>query len=603
MQTNQFGEAISSIPGIVDKYLDHRMNEAVKVAVRIQSDRLRDEAQAENEDFLKKLDENIQKIIKDQVKEQVKTSHAVADELSELEPKKIQFDKIESTISLIPGIIDKYLDHQMNEAMKVAVRLQSDRFQDKAQVENEKFLNKLNGYIQKIIKEQVKEQVKVQVTKILPKIEKTVNEQVEAEVLTRSSNSSKTSHVVAVNLYELELKKILINKMVSNKSIYRLDEQKNLYKALVDAYECEKLILDTYGDTVTLKRRQDDEDKDKEPFVGSNRGSNRRRARKEPAFDHRLKTLETKFLKFMQTNQFAKAISLIPGIVDKYLDHRMNEAVKIIKEQVKEQVKVQVSKILPMIENTVNEQLKAKVLTRSSNSSKTSHAVATNLSELEPKKILIDKIESNKSIHRSDDQNNPYKALVDAYECDKLILDTCGDTVTLKRHQDDEDKDEEPSAESNRESKRRRAGKEPESTKNEEFLNKLDENIQKIIKEQVKEQVKTSHAVAINLSELELKKILIDKMVSNKSIYRLDEQKNLYKPLVDAYECEKLILDTYGDTVTLKRCRDDKDKDKNPSLDQTGGPREEEPEKNQRQPVHQRKRHLIQAKEQAKNQR
>nr|GEY40172.1 hypothetical protein [Tanacetum cinerariifolium] len=90
-----------------------------------------------------------------------------------------------------------------------------------------------------------KERVKAQVSKILPKIEKTVNEQLEAEVLTRSSNSSKTSHAVAANLSELELKKILIDKMESNK-------------------------------------RQDDKDKEEEPFAGSNRGSKRRKAGKEP---------------------------------------------------------------------------------------------------------------------------------------------------------------------------------------------------------------------------------------------------------------------------------------------------------------------------------
>nr|GEV31634.1 hypothetical protein [Tanacetum cinerariifolium] len=84
--------------------------------------------------------------------------------------------------------------------------------------------------------EQVKEQVKVQVSKILPNIKTTVNEQLEAEVLTRSSNSSNTSYTVAADLSELELKKILIKKMESNKSIYRSDEQRNLYKALVDAY-------------------------------------------------------------------------------------------------------------------------------------------------------------------------------------------------------------------------------------------------------------------------------------------------------------------------------------------------------------------------------
>nr|GEX37687.1 hypothetical protein [Tanacetum cinerariifolium] len=99
--------------------------------------------------------------------------------------------------------------------------------------------------------------------------------------------------------------------------------------------------------------------------------------------------------------------------------------------------------------------------------------------------------------------------------------------------------------------------REEAQAENEDFLKKLDENIQKIIKEQVKKQVKTSYDVAADLSELELKKILIEKMESNKSIHRSDEQRNLYKALVDAYECDKIILYIYGDTVTLKRRRDD----------------------------------------------
>ncbi|GJZ90264.1 hypothetical protein Tco_0662191 [Tanacetum coccineum] len=180
-------------------------------------------------------------------------------------------------------------------------------------------------------------------------------------------------------------------------------------------------------------------------------------------FDHRLKTLETDFSEFKQTNQFAKAVSSILGIVDAYLANKMHETVKTA-DQVKEQVKAQVSKILPKIEKTVNEQLKAEVMTRLSTESKTSLTIAANLSELELKKIIIEKMESNKSIHISDEQKNLYKALVDAYESDKLILDTYGDTVSFKRHQDDEDKDEEPSAGSNWGSKRRRARKELEST-------------------------------------------------------------------------------------------------------------------------------------------
>nr|GEV19331.1 hypothetical protein [Tanacetum cinerariifolium] len=181
-------------------------------------------------------------------------------------------------------------------------------------------------------------------------------------------------------------------------------------------------------------------------------------------FDHRLKTLEDKFFEFIQTNQFAGAVTSIPGIIQRYMDQQMNEAVKIIKEQVKEQVKVQVSKILPRIEQTVNEKLEAEVLTRSSNSSKTSYAVAADLSEMDLKKIIIEKMEGNKYIHRSNEQTNLYKALVEAYESDKIILDTYGDTVTLKRRRDDDaDKDEEPSAGSDRGSKRRREGKDPES--------------------------------------------------------------------------------------------------------------------------------------------
>nr|GEZ69301.1 hypothetical protein [Tanacetum cinerariifolium] len=92
------------------------------------------------------------------------------------------------------------------------------------------------------------------------------------------------------------------------------------------------------------------------------------------------------------SSHFAGAVSAIPEIVQRYMDQRMNEALKIIKEQVKEQVKVQVSKILPTIEQTVNEQLEAEVLTRSSNSSKTTYAIAADLSEMELKKILIEDV-------------------------------------------------------------------------------------------------------------------------------------------------------------------------------------------------------------------
>nr|GEW86694.1 hypothetical protein [Tanacetum cinerariifolium] len=139
------------------------------------------------------------------------------------------------------------------------------KLRDEARAENKEFLKNLDENIQKIIKEQVKEHVKVQVSKILSRIKQNVNEQLEAEVLTRSSNSSKTSYAVIVDLSEMELKKILIEKMEGNK------------------------------DTVTLKRRRDDDaDKDEEPSAGSDRGSKRRREGKEPGSANALKEKATR---------------------------------------------------------------------------------------------------------------------------------------------------------------------------------------------------------------------------------------------------------------------------------------------------------------------
>nr|GEV28905.1 hypothetical protein [Tanacetum cinerariifolium] len=153
----------------------------------------------------------------------------------------MQTNQFAGAVSAILGIVQRYMDQRMNEAVKVAVQIQSDHLCDEAQKENDEFLKTDDENMQKIIKEQVKEQVK------------------------------------------MELKKILIEKIKGNKSIQRSDEQRNLYKALVEAYESDKIILDTYRETVTLKRRHDnDADKDEEPTVGPDRGSKRRREGKDP---------------------------------------------------------------------------------------------------------------------------------------------------------------------------------------------------------------------------------------------------------------------------------------------------------------------------------
>nr|GEU31331.1 retrovirus-related Pol polyprotein from transposon TNT 1-94 [Tanacetum cinerariifolium] len=69
----------------------------------------------------------------------------------------------------------------------------------------------------------------------------------------------------------------------------------------------------------------------------------------------------------------------------------------------------------------------------SANQPQMSYVVAASLSEFELKKILIDKMENNKSINRSDIQKNLYNALVESHNTDKDILSTYVDVVTLKR--------------------------------------------------------------------------------------------------------------------------------------------------------------------------
>nr|GEX29393.1 hypothetical protein [Tanacetum cinerariifolium] len=171
------------------------------------------------------------------------------DRLRSLEAKfseAMQTNQFAGAVFAILKIVQQYMDQRMNKAVKVAVQIQFDRLRDEAQRNNDKFLKTIDENMQKIIKEQVKEQVKVQVSKILPRIKQVVNKQLETEVLTRSSHSSKTSYAVAADLSEMELKKILIEKIEGN------------------------------------KRRDDDVDKDEEPFAGPDWGSKRRIEGKKP---------------------------------------------------------------------------------------------------------------------------------------------------------------------------------------------------------------------------------------------------------------------------------------------------------------------------------
>nr|GEW00891.1 hypothetical protein [Tanacetum cinerariifolium] len=114
-----------------------------------------------------------------------------------------------------------------------------------------------------------------------PVIEKNVTESLEAAVLARSSSQPKSTYEAATSFSEFELIKVIIEKMEKNKSYDKSDYKKELYDTLVNSYQTDTYLFDTYSEVFTLKRSRDDIDKDQDPSARSDRGTKRRKSSKE----------------------------------------------------------------------------------------------------------------------------------------------------------------------------------------------------------------------------------------------------------------------------------------------------------------------------------
>ncbi|GJX17999.1 hypothetical protein Tco_0218831 [Tanacetum coccineum] len=120
------------------------------------------------------------------------------------------------------------LGSKMKEAVDVAIQLKSNKLREEAQAENQEFLNSL------------------------------------------------CSNLIASSLSELELKRILMDKMEENKSIDRSDVQKNLYNALVEAYTINNDLLSSYGDRSSKEAESSKEPTRKESrTTSSSKGASR----------------------------------------------------------------------------------------------------------------------------------------------------------------------------------------------------------------------------------------------------------------------------------------------------------------------------------------
>ncbi|GJX62174.1 hypothetical protein Tco_0295074 [Tanacetum coccineum] len=199
----------------------------------------------------------------------------------------------------IPAIVDRYMDNKLGEAINKAIQAHNLDCRQEAQDEKNAYIDLVNTSMRALIKEEVN----TQLSQILPQavsdfanpvIEKNITESVEVVVLARSSSQPTSTYEVATSLSEFELTKILINKMEKNKSYDKADYKKKLYDALVESYNTDKDLFNSYGKVFSLKRGRDDTNKDRDPSDGSDRETKRRKSSKDVVSSRNSRSKEKK---------------------------------------------------------------------------------------------------------------------------------------------------------------------------------------------------------------------------------------------------------------------------------------------------------------------
>ncbi|GJX63038.1 hypothetical protein Tco_0295938, partial [Tanacetum coccineum] len=139
-------------------------------------------------------------------------------------------------ISLIPAIVDCYIDNKLGEAINKSIQSHTVECGEEALAEK-------NEYIELI--------------------------------------DTSSTYAATASLSEFKLTKIRMDKMEEHKSYQSVDYKKELYDALVKSYNTEKDLFESYGNVFTLKRSRDDKDKDQDPSAGLDRGTKRKKSSKE----------------------------------------------------------------------------------------------------------------------------------------------------------------------------------------------------------------------------------------------------------------------------------------------------------------------------------
>ncbi|GKD88855.1 hypothetical protein Tco_1364362 [Tanacetum coccineum] len=98
----------------------------------------------------------------------------------------------------------------------------------------------------------------------------------------------------------------------------------------------------------------------------------------------------------------------------------------------------------------------------------------------------------------------------------------------------------------------------------------INESLENVVLAKSSSQPQSTYEAAASLTEFELKKILLDKLEKSKSYQAAKQHRDLYHVLVKSYQLDKDLFDTYGKACSLKKGREDKDKNEYPpaGLDQ-----------------------------------
>ncbi|GJU62724.1 hypothetical protein Tco_1244559 [Tanacetum coccineum] len=93
----------------------------------------------------------------------------------------------------------------------------------------------------------------------------------------------------------------------------------------------------------------------------------------------------------------------------------------------------------------------------------------------------------------------------------------------------------------------------------------INESLENVVLAKFSSQSQSTYEAATSLIEFELKKILLDELKRSKLYQAAEQHRDLYNALVKSYQLDKDLFDSYGKSYSLKRGREDKDKDKDPS--------------------------------------